>query len=144
MGQSTIRMGAHIGNSSQGGTDVEDLGLTKTAIPIDEFTYVDAKDRVYDVRGVKQISFSITNKSGSNALTWRLQQTEDPIPEDGDLTGATWVDIDAEASLAFGVTAKKEFTRTTLLLSAIRLQVRESVDGNDASYNGRFVVGNYL
>jgi len=144
MGQTTRQYGGFAGKSPMGGTDIEDLKLTETPIVVDEFTFVDAADKVYDVRGVKQLSFSITNKAAANSLTWRLQQTEDPIPQNGDLTGATWVDIDAEAALAFGVTAKKEFTRTTLLLSAIRLQVRETSDGDDASYNGRFVVGNYL
>jgi len=144
MGQSTLNYGGVRGKSPMGGSDVEDPGLIGTAIVVDEFTYVSAADRVYDVRGVKQFSFSITNEDGANALTWRLQQTEDPVPESGDMTGVTWVDIDAEASLAFGVTAKKEFTRTTLLLSAVRLQVRETSDGDDASYIGRFVVGNYL
>ena len=144
MGQTTIKYGGKQGNAApMGGADVEDDGL-HTAIIVDEFTYVDAADRVYDVRGVKQFSFSITNEDGANSLTWRLQQTEDPVPESGDMTGATWVDIDAEAGLAAGITAKKEYDRATLLTSAVRLQVRETSDGDDASYIGRFVVGNYL
>jgi len=143
MGQTSLALGNNP-SKSIGGGDPEDLGLTGTPIIVDEFTFVDAADRVYDVRGIKQFSFSITNKDGANSLTWRLQQTEDPVPVGGDMTGATWVDIDAEATLAAGITAKKEFTRTSLLTSAVRLQVRETSDGDDASYNGRFVIGNYL
>jgi len=143
MTQFTRTMGGTLAKS-QGGTDIEDPGLIVGGIVVDEVTYVDAADKVFDVRGVKLISFSITNQDGANSLTWRLQQTEDPVPANGDMTGVTWVDIDAEAALAAGVTAKKEFTRTSLLLSAIRLQVRETVGGNDASYKGRFVNGNYL
>jgi len=144
MGQSTLNYGGVRGKSPMGGSDVEDPGLIVGGIAVDDDTYQDDVDRVYDVRGVKQFSFSITNQDGSNGLTWRLQQTEDPVPEDGDMTGATWVDIDAEAALAAGVTARKEFTRVTLLLSAVRLQVRESVAANPVTFKGRFVVGNYL
>ena len=144
MGEVTIKYGGFPGNAALGGSDAEDIGLTGTAIPIADFTYLTANNRVYDVRGIKQFSFSITNKDGANSLTWRLQQTEDPVPENGDMTGATFVDIDAEAALAAGITAKKEFTRVSLLTSAVRLQVRETVDTDDASYNGRFVAGNYL
>jgi hypothetical protein len=54
------------------------------------------------------------------------------------------VDIDAEAALAATVTAKKEFEKVTLLTSAVRLQVRETAGGSDASFIGRFIVGNYL
>ena len=144
MGQSTLNYGGVRGKSPMGGSDVEDPGLIGAAIVIDDAAYLSAVDRVYDVRGVKQFSFSITNKDGANSITWRLQQTEDPVPESGDMTGVTWVDIDAEAALAAGITAKKEFTRTTLLLPAVRLQVKETSGGSDASFNGRFVVGNYL
>jgi len=144
MGQTTLNYGGVRGKSPMGGSDVEDPGLIVGGIAVDDDTYQDDVDRVYDVRGVKQFSFSITNQDGSNGLTWRLQQTEDPVPESGDMTGATWVDIDAEATLAAGITAKKEFTRTTLLLSAVRLQVRESVAANPVTFKGRFVVGNYL
>ncbi len=145
MGQTTIKYGGKQGNAApMGGADVEDERLHGPAIVVDEVTYVDAADRVYDVRGTKQFSFSITNEDGANSLTWRLQQTEDPVPESGDMTGATWVDIDAEAALAAGVTAKKEFSRITLLMAAVRLQVRETAGGSDASYIGKFVVGNYL
>jgi len=143
MGQTTRNMGGTVAKS-QGGTDIEDPGLIVGGIVVDEVTYVDAADKVYDMRGVKTFSFSITNQDGANSLTWRLQQTEDPVPESGDMTGATWVDIDAEAALAAGITAKKEFTRTSLLLSAVRLQVRETVGGSDSTYKGRMVNGNYL
>lgn len=144
MTQITRLYGAFVGKSPMGGTDPEDLELTKTPIVIDNAAFDDAHDFVYDVRGVKQFSFSITNKDGANSLDWVLQQTEDPIPENGDLTGASWTDIDAAAALAFGVTAKKEFSRTTLLLSAVRLRVKETTPASDSSFNGRFVVGNYL
>ena len=129
---------------AMGGTDPEDPVLIAGGILIEDVTYQSADDRVYDMRGVKQFSFSITNQDGANGLTWRLQQTEDPVPEGGDMTGATWVDIDAEATLAAGITAKKEFTRTSLLLSAVRLQVRETIAANPVTYKGRMVVGNYL
>jgi len=144
MGQSTLNYGGVRGKSPMGGSDIEDPGLIVGGIPVDDDTFQDDVDRVYDVRGIKQLSFSITNQDGSNSLTWRLQQTEDPVPENGDMTGVTWVDIDAEAALAAGVTAKKEFTRTSLLLSAIRLQVRETTAANPVTFKGRFVVGNYL
>ena len=144
MGQTTLNYGGVRGKSPMGGSDIEDPGLIVGGILVDEDTYVDAVDRVYDVRGVKQFSFSITNQDGANGLTWRLQQTEDPVPEGGDMTGVTWVDIDAEATLAAGITAKKEFTRATLLLSAVRLQVRETIAANPVTFKGRFVVGNYL
>ena len=134
---------ANIGENSDGG-DFSDGVLEAGAITVDEAAYADADDKVWDIRGIKDVYFSITNQGGANALTWKLQQTHDEIPTSRDMTGAAWTDIDAEASLAFGVTATKVFVKPDVGMTAIRLRTRETVGGNDTTYKGRFVVGKYL
>ena len=134
---------ANIGENASGG-DFSDGVLEAGGIVVDEFGYVDVADRVYDIRGIKDVYFSIQNQSGANALTWVLQETHDEIPEDRDLTGAAWSDVDAEAALAALGLASKVYTKPDVGVTALRLRVRETVGGSDITYKGRLVVGNYL
>ncbi len=143
MGETTLALGNNP-SKSIGGGDPEDLALSLGGILIDSDGFTDARDRVYDVRGIKQFSFSITNQDATDSLDWVLQQTEDPVPVGGDMAGATWVDIDAVAALAALATAKKEFTRTTLLTSAVRLRTKRTAAAGDSTFKGRFAIGNYL
>ena len=128
------------GQNAAGGDLREDF----TAIVIDEVTYFDDKDRVYDVRGLKTASVIVTNEHATNGLTWVLQSTKTIIPIGGDLTGAVWTDIDAEASLAALTTALKLYTRVDPAITAIRLRARETVGASDALLGGSIVVANNL
>lgn len=144
MGETLIKLNkANLGENSDGG-DFSDGVLETGGIIVDEAAYADADDRVYDVRGIKDVYFTITNQDGANSLTWLLQETHTEIGSNRDTTGAVWADIDAEAALAFGVTASKVYTKPDVGITAIRLRTRETAGGSPASYKGRFVVGKYL
>jgi len=134
---------ANIGENADGG-DFSDGVLEAGGIIVTEVTFFDNIDRVYDIRGIKDVYLSITNQDGANSLTWVLQETHDVIPTNRDMTGAAWTDVDAEAALAFGVTAEKVYTKPDVGITALRLRARETVGGSDSTYKGRFVVGKYL
>jgi len=134
---------ANIGENSDGG-DFSDGGIETGGIIVTEVTFFDNIDRVYDIRGIKNVYLSITNQDGANSLTWVLQETHAVIPDSRDMTGVAWDDVDAEAALAAGITAEKVYTKPDVGITALRLRARETVGGSDSTYKGRFVVGKYL
>lgn len=134
---------ANIGENSDGG-DFSDGVLEAGAIDVPSLTFDDINDRMYDVRGIKNVYFSITNQDGVDSLDWLLQETHDVIPTNRDLVGLAWVDVDAVAALAAGATATKVYTKPDVGVGALRLRTKRTAAAGVSTYKGRIVMGKYL
>lgn len=134
-------MGGSVSKSGFG-TDIDDAKLNAGGVVVDNGSFDETLDRVYDIRGAKNIRLTLINEDLSNAIDWVWQTTEDIVPDGGDMTGATWADISAEAELALDTTVKAAFVRTNTDITAIRIRTKEAIPASSATIGGRVVYDN--
>jgi len=117
-----------------------DKALETGAIAIDDNAYITAKDRIYDVKGLKDFYILVKNTGGANGLTYKVQQARKEFSKLSDLLDADFVDgVVAEANVAFGAEAESVIVRASGEITAVRLRVKRQTAGNDTTLAGQFV-----
>ena len=70
------------------GTDLHDPVLETGGITIDQDAYSSGLDRIYDVKGLKNMHVEIENTGGANGLTYKIEKARKDFANVSDLVDA--------------------------------------------------------
>lgn len=120
------------------GTDLHDKVLEAGGIAIDQDAYTVNLDRIYNVKGLKNMHFKIENTGGVNGLTFKIENTEKEFTDDGSsLVDADFdQDILGDTNVAFGAKSRNDIIDISPETTAIRIRVKREISGNDTTLAG--------
>ena len=106
-------------------------------ITINQNSYVAALDRVYPVKGRKNMHIETENTGGANGLTYTIEATSKEFRALSDLADADFSNvIKVDTNVAFGVTVVDDVIDISPQTTAIRVRVKEQVGGNPTTRQG--------
>ncbi len=123
--------GAFSGNSSY-----YDKALQTGAIAIDQDAYSAGLDRIYDVKGLKNLHVEIENTGGANGLTYKIERATKEIATSLLADADFDKDIKADTNVAFGATVVDDIIDLSPESTAIRIRVKRQTAGQDTTLAG--------
>ena len=124
--------GAYSGNSSY-----YDKALKAGAITINQDAYSAGLDRIYDVKGLKNMHVEIENTGGANGLTFKIEKARKEFSDIATLADADFdQDILADTNVAFGATNIQDVVDISPESTAIRIRVKRQAAGLDTTLAG--------
>jgi hypothetical protein len=122
-------------------SEFADPVLLAGGIAIDQNAYTAGLDRIYDIKGIKDIYILIQNTHATNGLTYKVQQTRAEFTEVSELVDGDFVDgFVAEANVAALAEAESTTTRSSAEVTAIRIRVKRQTTDLDATLAGNVAV----
>jgi hypothetical protein len=115
--------------------------LLAGGIAVDQDAYTAGLDRIYDIKGIKDIYILIQNTHATNGLTYKVQQTRAEFSNISTLVDGDFSDgFVAEANVAALAEAESTITRASAEVTAIRIRVKRQTASNDATLKGNVAV----
>lgn len=122
-------------NSDQ--STLHDKALEAGSIVIDQNGYTAGLDRVYDVKGLKNMHVRINNDDGADGLIFKIERTEKEFSDISTLADGDFdKDILGDTTVAFGTSSINDVIDISPESTAIRIRVKREVAGNDAELSG--------
>jgi hypothetical protein len=122
-------------------SEFADPVLLAGGIAIDTDAYDASTDRIYDIKGIKDIYILIQNTHATNGLTYKVQQTRAEFTDISELVDGDFVDgFVAEANVAGLAEAESTTTRSSAEVTAIRIRFHRQTPSNDATLAGNVAV----
>ena len=119
------------------GTDFHDKVLEAGGIAIDQDAYSSGLDRIYDVKGLKNMHVEIENTGGANGLTYKIEKARKDFTDVSTLVDADFdQDIKADTNVAFGTTILDDIADISPETTAIRIRIKRQTSGNDTTLAG--------
>jgi len=113
--------------------DLEDAGN----ITINNDNYVAAQDRVYNVKGFRNMNIKIENTGGTNGLEYTIEGSSDEFDKVSELQDADFDDvIKADTVVAFGDTVRDDVIDISPQSTAIRIRIKRETAGQDTTLQG--------
>ena len=115
-----------------------DKALQDGAITIDQNAYTTGLDRLYDVRGKKNIHVVIKNTGGANGLTFTIEGADEKYDSISSLVDADFDNvIKADTNVAFGTSAPPDdIIDISPESTAIRIRVKRQTTALDTTLAG--------
>ena len=126
--------GAYSGNSTY-----HEKAIKAGAIAIDQDGYTANLDRIFDVKGLKNMNVEIENTGGANGLTFKIEKARKEFTDDGSsLVDADFdEDIKGDTNVAFGTTSTdNDIIDISPEITAIRIRVKRQTSGQDTTLAG--------
>lgn len=116
---------------------LHDPVLQTGAIAIDQDAYTAGLDRIYDVRGLRNMYAEIRNTGGANGLTYTIEKARKSFT---DITTLVDADFDkvikADTNVAFGANDPNSIVDISPETTAIRIRVKRQAAGLDTTLAG--------
>jgi len=137
----TILTGRSIGTNSDVGV-LHDAVFQTGAIAVDQDAYSTnpdstVLDRVYDIKGLRNMHVEIENTGGANGLTYTIEKAR---KEFTDITTLVDADFDqailADTNVAFGTTNIQDIIDISPESTAIRIKIKRQTAGLDTTLAG--------
>jgi len=106
-------------------------------ITIDQDAYTAGLDRVYDVRGLKNMNITVRNTGGANGLTYTIEGSRKNFVNVSTLIDADFDNIiKADTNVAFGAFDTNNIVDISPETSSIRLRVKRQITVLDTTLAG--------
>lgn len=116
---------------------LHDPVLQTGAIAINQDAYTAGLDRIYDVRGLRNMYVEIQNTGGTNGLTYKIEKARKNFTLLTDLVDADFnKDVKADTNVAFGANDTNSIIDISPETTAIRIRVKRQAAGNDTTLAG--------
>lgn len=120
-----------------GNSQYHDKVLEAGAIAIDQDAYTPGLDRIYDVKGLKNMYAEIQNTGGANGLTYKIEKARKEFTDITTLVDADFnKDIKADTNVAFGANDGNSIIDISPETTAIRIRVKRQAAGLDTTLAG--------
>ena len=116
---------------------LHDSVLQTGAITIDQDAYTAGLDRIYDVRGMRNMYVEIRNTGGANGLTYKIEKARKSFTDITTLVDADFdKDIKADTIVAFGANDTNVIIDISPETTAIRIRVKRQAAGLNTTLAG--------
>jgi len=131
-----------IAGTIQRAKEFYDSVIEAGGITVNQDAYSAGLDRIYDVRGFKDMHVEIENTGGANGLTYKIEKARKNFTLLADLVDADFdKDIKADTNVAFGADDISDIVDISPETTAIRIRVKRQTAGLDTILAG-FVSAN--
>ena len=119
-----------------------DSVLEAGGITINQDAYTSGLDRIYDVRGMRNMHVEIKNTGGTNGLTYKIEKARKSFTALTSLVDADFdKDLKADTNVAFGADNVNDYIDISPESTAIRIRIKRQTSGQDTTLAG-FVSAN--
>lgn len=116
---------------------LHDIVLAAGAIDVNQDAYTSGLDRIYDVRGFKNMHIEIENTGGVNGLTYKIEKARIDFDLLTELVDANFdVDLLADTNVAFGTTDIQDVVDLSPETTSIRIRIKRQTSSNDTTLSG--------
>ncbi len=126
-------------NSRQ--TALHDVLLETGGITIDQDAYTLGLDRIYNVKGLRNMVIEIRNTGGTNGLTFKIEKARKEYAVISTLVDADFdEDVLADTNVAFGANSVQDIENISPQTTAIRIRIKRQTAGQNTTLAGHIGV----